>query len=162
MKHMLMSFAPYDICRILQGDKDREIRQKFPKDFQGWIYMYCTKNSGMVLCDERSVIDCGKYICVPDATFKKNRHLCECNGEVIGRFWCNKVYSITSSCGVTEQMFYIDKIEVFKYSFVLGYFHHTKGGEPITKVTNYVYIKPFEDIYAVLNHNLRKKRGKRL
>ena len=43
MKAILMSIRPQHLVNILNGDKTIELRKRFPKDYRGWIYLYCTK-----------------------------------------------------------------------------------------------------------------------
>lgn len=82
MKAILMSIRPQHTCNILNGIKWWEIRKKFPKDYVGWIYIYCTKGKDM-LC-YRPNFD--GYACVPN--LYGNEHF---NGKVVARFWCDKV-----------------------------------------------------------------------
>ena len=44
MKAILMSIKPKYVAKILNGEKTIEIRKKFPKDYVGWVYIYCTKD----------------------------------------------------------------------------------------------------------------------
>lgn len=68
MKAILMSIRPKWVAKILNGEKTIEIRKRFPKDFKGWVYIYCTYNGNWV-------VGRGNLI----------------NGSVIARFWCDKV-----------------------------------------------------------------------
>ena len=43
MKAILISIKPYWVAKILNGEKTIEIRKRFPKDYVGWVYIYCTK-----------------------------------------------------------------------------------------------------------------------
>ena len=43
MKAILMSIRPQHLVNILNGKKTIELRTHFPKDFRGWVYLYCTK-----------------------------------------------------------------------------------------------------------------------
>lgn len=43
MKAILMSIQPKWVAKILNGEKTIEIRKRFPKDYRGWVYIYCTK-----------------------------------------------------------------------------------------------------------------------
>ena len=40
-----MSINPYWVAKILNGEKTVEVRRKFPKDYRGWVYIYCTKSN---------------------------------------------------------------------------------------------------------------------
>ena len=42
-KSILMSIKPQYVAKILNGEKTIEIRKRFPKDYVGWVYIYCTK-----------------------------------------------------------------------------------------------------------------------
>lgn len=50
MKAILMSIRPQHMAKILNGKKTIEIRKKFPKDYVGWVYIYCTKDSKKGWC----------------------------------------------------------------------------------------------------------------
>lgn len=43
MKSILMSIQSKWLCEILDGEKTVELRKRFPKDYRGWVYLYCTK-----------------------------------------------------------------------------------------------------------------------
>jgi len=43
MKAILMSIRPQHLVNILNGKKTIELRKRFPSDFRGWVYLYCTK-----------------------------------------------------------------------------------------------------------------------
>jgi len=82
MKAILMSIRPQYVAKILNGEKTIEIRKKFPKDYVGWVYIYCTKGGDMICY--RPNFD--GYACVPN--LYGNEHF---NGKVVARFWCDKV-----------------------------------------------------------------------
>ena len=88
MKTILMSIRPEWMALILNGEKTIEIRKKFPSDYVGWVYIYCTKDN-----KEGLHVAKDKWVCI-----KHNKVLKECcyNGEVIARFWCDKVEEITA------------------------------------------------------------------
>lgn len=105
MKGILLSIKPKYVAKILNGEKTIEIRKKFPSDYVGWVYIYCTKwnkneclipdlqpdkvyhplteklHRGVYSIVEENAIwnDCKKYIL---------------NGKVVARFWCDKVEEI--------------------------------------------------------------------
>ena len=89
MKCVLLSVNPRWVAKILNGEKTIEVRKKFPKDFRGWVYIYCTKDSKNT---------CLEYADNPD----KNKEGEWCitggypyaNGKVVARFWCDKVEDI--------------------------------------------------------------------
>jgi len=42
-KAILLSIQPRHLRNILSGKKVFELRKRFPKDYIGWVYLYCTK-----------------------------------------------------------------------------------------------------------------------
>lgn len=44
MKAILISIRPQWVAKILNREKTIEIRKRFPKDYVGWVYIYCTKD----------------------------------------------------------------------------------------------------------------------
>ena len=74
MKAILMSIRPQYVAKILNGEKTIEIRKKFPKDYVGWVYIYCCK---------QKKYEIGCHI---------NYH--KVDGKVVARFWCDKVEHI--------------------------------------------------------------------
>lgn len=91
MKAILMSIRPEWVVKILNGEKTIEIRKKFPKDYVGWVYIYCTKQNDLF----KSYIRMGYY------TTRSTADDLEYNGKgkVVARFWCDKV----------EEMYYCDE-----------------------------------------------------
>ena len=83
MKAILMSIKPQHTCNILNDIKWWEIRKKFPKDYVGWVYIYCTKKYDECLWYKNDskcyVLNYGK---------PTNDYL---NGKVVARFWCDNV-----------------------------------------------------------------------
>lgn len=100
MKSILMSIKPVWVCKILNGEKTVEVRKRFPKDYRGWVYIYCTKDQrweldygyedGWFLWDRKSHHYPFKYAEDFTPLF---------NGKVVARFWCDRVYEIESSGG---------------------------------------------------------------
>lgn len=89
MKAIMMSIRPRHVRDILNGDKIKEIRNRFPSDYVGWIYIYVTKGGGRLL----ELLD---Y----DMRFEMEENLdqegleCSCNmlnGKVVARFYCDGV-----------------------------------------------------------------------
>ena len=82
-KAILMSIRPKHVCNIFNLIKLLEIRKKFPKDYVGWVYIYCTKQSDLF----KSYIRMGYY------TTRSTADDLEYNGKgkVVARFWCDKV-----------------------------------------------------------------------
>ena len=82
---VMMSIRPQHTCNIVSLLKLWEIRKKFPIDYVGWVYIYCTKD---------------RKQCLVRNNINKTYHLDTCywdefesnlNGKVVARFWCDKV-----------------------------------------------------------------------
>lgn len=81
-KSILLSTNPEWVAKIFNGIKKTEVRSLFPKDYVGWVYIYCTK---------------GKDILVPSyCGYRVVKHSLHepLNGKVVARFWCDKVEEI--------------------------------------------------------------------
>lgn len=84
-KSILMSIQPKWVAKILNKEKTIEVRKKFPKDYVGWVYIYCTKGKPNIQ-QYLSLAGVG-VIAEP---IKPNY----INGKVVARFWCDKVEKI--------------------------------------------------------------------
>ena len=80
MKVIMMSIRPEWVAKILNGEKTIEIRKRFPKDYVGWVYIYCTKGKTTTINLETLLFD------NPQNAIR--------NGKVVARFWCDKVEEI--------------------------------------------------------------------
>ena len=105
-KSILLTLPPEIIVKVLNHDVSILVRKLFPKDYIGWVYLYCSKN-----CDKSNVIFV-KNICIPYCATKNpylffykeiedKREYNNCyqklNGKVVARFWCDKVEEIKPS-----------------------------------------------------------------
>ena len=88
-KSILLSIRPEWVEKILNGEKTIEVRKQFPKEYVGWVYIYCTKDSKNILCHYYD----GHWFTTKD---KNNNWKMYMNGKVIARFWCDKVEEITT------------------------------------------------------------------
>lgn len=92
MKSILMSIKPKYVAKILNGEKLIEIRKRFPKDYRGWVYIYCTKDRNALL--HKNIAD---IWWVENKDFRvKNKKLDikqqpSYNGYIVARFWCDNV-----------------------------------------------------------------------
>ena len=99
MKSILLSVKPEWLVKILNGEKTIEVRKKFPKDYVGWVYMYCSKNKSkgyLVKLYDHSTDDTLGYS-TPYYKFEKIKDEImpmPLNGKVVARFWCDKVEEI--------------------------------------------------------------------
>lgn len=101
-KAILMSIRPQYVAKILNGEKTIEVRKKFPKDFKGWVYIYCTKN-GLPLMRCSS----GKWF-VKDKNYDYDMRFCYYagyNGKVVARFWCDKVDKLETEFYIEEPLY---------------------------------------------------------
>lgn len=95
MKAILLSIRPNWVKLILNKKKIYEIRRQFPKDFVGWVYIYCTKDKNNLLHK-----NCANIWWIEDNDFqKKNKRLGIeqppiLNGKCVARFWCDKVLEL--------------------------------------------------------------------
>lgn len=80
MKAILMSIRPQWVVKILNGEKTIEVRKHFPKDYVGWVYIYCTKNKTTTINLETLLFG--------------NPKNAISNRKVVARFWCDKVEEI--------------------------------------------------------------------
>ena len=87
MKSILLSIKPEWVAKILNQEKAIEVRKLFPKDYVGWVYIYCSKGNKPLF-----------YYGYGDKTYSfhtkqkdANDIQHELNGKVVARFWCDKV-----------------------------------------------------------------------
>lgn len=98
MKAILLSIRPEWLVKILNREKTIEVRKLFPKNYVGWVYIYCCKNDN--LC-RISKISQDRYICGKDFDTRDFPHLSsgyDGKGKVVARFWCDKVDEYVSGC----------------------------------------------------------------
>ena len=89
MKAILMSIRSHHLANILNGDKTIELRKRFPKDFRGWVYLYCTKGKPY-LTRIYGEWDLTKYGCEESPS----GNVRTVNGKVVCRFWVDNVEEI--------------------------------------------------------------------
>ena len=96
MKSILLSIRPQWVAKILNEEKTIEVRKRFPKEYVGWVYIYCTK--GELLQRHWQKVDgIGKFITYGrEAKGKDYNSPHTLNGKVIARFWCDNVEEITT------------------------------------------------------------------
>ena len=94
MKAILLSIKPEWLVKILNGEKTIEVRKVFPKDYVGWVYLYCSKGKPRVIIQSNGVIAIdNKHYSYGDE---------ELNGKVIARFWCDKIEEIVCQNAFNE------------------------------------------------------------
>ena len=95
MKSIMLSVQPKWVAKILNKDKTIEVRKQFPKNYIGWVYIYCTKGNGkerlypVALLDKSNQVFKRAYR--EDHIDNRTNYL---NGKVVARFWCDKVSEI--------------------------------------------------------------------
>ena len=88
-KSILLSIRPEWVEKILNGEKTIEVRKQFPKDYVGWVYIYCTKDYKKILFEN------GGYGWRLNTWNKNKNAITTNNGKVVARFWCDKVETIS-------------------------------------------------------------------
>lgn len=92
MKSILLSIKPEWLAKILNGKKTIEVRKLFPKDYVGWVYLYCSK-------DKKNKLE---YCDINDGCWCANDGGDYYNGKVVARFWCDKVEEIVCQNAFNE------------------------------------------------------------
>ena len=86
-----MSIRPKWIVKIFNGEKHKELRSRFPKNYRGWIYIYCTKQQDIV---RLLGISKDRFVCEKDFDIKDFPRMSSgytAKGKVVGRFYCDNV-----------------------------------------------------------------------
>ena len=97
MKAILISIRPQWVAKILNGEKTIEIRKRFPKDYAGWVYIYCTKERPYLTRGVRGDV----YPSCVSSQGIVPHHL---NSKVVARFWCDKVEELMFLEGLYSQL----------------------------------------------------------
>ena len=105
MKAIIVSINPKWVAKILNGEKTIEIRKRFPKDYVGWVYIYCTKTKPRAILTDKGVIVANTLTVGGNSQYKSGYSL---SGEVVARFWCDKVEDFGSkyAYAMKDQHFY--------------------------------------------------------
>ena len=98
-KAILLSIRPNWVKLILNKKKIYEIRRQFPKNYVGWVYIYCTLDTKNGYLQKREIPDYfpkhqqeEKYRCVSVESLDKSAPIL--NGKCVARFWCDKVLEL--------------------------------------------------------------------
>lgn len=84
IKSILISIQPEHLVNILNGKKTLELRKTVPKNYKGWVYIYCTKNGDNLVYNGKSYqLEKGKKLDY------------DLNGKVVARFWFEEYEKIT-------------------------------------------------------------------
>lgn len=82
-KELLISIKPEHLVNILNGKKTLELRKTVPKDYKGWVYIYCTKGGKGLFKDNDYFL------------FNNGNSSLSLNGKVVARFWFDEYEEIT-------------------------------------------------------------------
>ena len=96
MKAMILVLSPKECVNLLNGDLSILVRKRFPKDYAGWVYIYCRDNATKDGWCMVSFRESQKHYYQPfskDAGYSPLDNYIG-NGKVVGRFWCDKVGEI--------------------------------------------------------------------
>ena len=78
-KSLMLSIRPEHLVNILNGNKTLELRKTVPKDFKGWVYIYCTRGKDIL---EYSFLG---YRTLRESSFYNNGIGMSLNGKVVAR-----------------------------------------------------------------------------
>lgn len=112
MESILMSIRPRHVANIFNGLKIRENRKRFPKDYRGWVYIYCTKGNHKLVKPK----DYNKYLLFTKGALNSTKEK-SLNGKVVARFYCDNVdmvydYYLEEICA----LFCLTNDELLKYA----------------------------------------------
>lgn len=86
-KSLMISIQPKHLVNILNGYKTLELRKNVPKDFKGWVNIYCTKGKKDILYKYKDKYYTQHYLTFTDCVEVLN-------GKVVARFWFNEYETI--------------------------------------------------------------------
>ena len=144
MNAILLSITSPWCVRILNKEKQYEIRRKFPRDFVGWVYIYCTKEKPYIKKYHVNNKNTETVVFAESNTFDDNSCI---NGKVVARFWCNKVHIIKPN--ITDHTYWANNgtgmtFEDFVYSCDGKELHAL----PITKLQIFEKPKELKEFYT--------------
>lgn len=101
-KSILLSVRPEWVEKILNGKKTIEVRKQFPKDYKGWVYIYCTKGEPYLYYNWntdtystttlKDLKNGWSRVCSPNNRLRAYQNgTVLTNGRVVARFWCDYV-----------------------------------------------------------------------
>ena len=149
MKAILLSIRPNWVKLILNKKKIYEIRRQFPKDFVGWVYIYCTKNGEYLTRGNKGNV-------YPSCCISNGIQEWHLNGKVVARFWCDKVDEMIvgeDCCGDAEieegysliEQTCLTEIEIIKY---LGGIYKSGYAIHISKLETFDKPKELGEFYT--------------
>ena len=98
MQAIMLSTTAEWVAKILNHEKYWEIRKLFPRDYVGWVYLYCTKDTKRGYLQRSDVPNYiadvlkVKYVLWDKSCVSNKKPVL--NGKVVARFWCSRVATI--------------------------------------------------------------------
>jgi hypothetical protein len=80
-EELLLVITPENLCNILKKKKTRELRSFIPKDFNGYVNLYCTFGTALIFDEILGTYELSNY------KVKKLTDYGVLNGRVVARFW---------------------------------------------------------------------------
>ena len=109
-KELMISIQPKHLVNILNGNKTLELRKTVPKDYKGWVYIYCPKGIKEILYKYkgRVYIYCTKSGLLVDNTSWIN--------YLIRNGFCKKDYTESPRFHTLKKIggAYMDRLEIQK------------------------------------------------
>ena len=86
-KAILISIKPEHVLDILNGTKTLELRKSVPKDYKGWVYIYCTKSKPYYEPRINGITNQKVWNIHNDFIYHT-----DLNSKVVARFWFDEYY----------------------------------------------------------------------
>jgi len=99
MKAIMLSMQPQWVAKILNGEKTIEIRKRFPINYVGWVYVYCTKKGETIWGKGTTFTEQVGEQYITGINYDM------LNGKVVARFWCDKITKIKYGRWVGQDTF---------------------------------------------------------
>ena len=104
-KSLMLSIQPKHLINILNGYKTLELRKTVPKDFKGWVYIYCTK--GKYYLGKNHDGNIGLYNIPAFGHYNKGGDL---NGKVVARFWFDEYIKLDYGETYSDEFYWRNSI----------------------------------------------------
>lgn len=152
MKAIMLSDQPKWVAKILNCEKIIEVRKRFPSDYVGWVYIYCTKEKDkheICICDNpiEHRIMCSRYHFLDNGeeariAFFNPRYI---KGKVVARFWCDKVEEIDVYTNRIYETKTLNQLELLEKSCLTHSELFKYLGEDYSKIGGYaIHISQLE------------------
>ncbi len=84
-EELLLVITPENLCNILKKKKTRELRTFIPKNFHGYVNLYCTFGTALIFDDITGTYTLSNYKVKKLTNYGTNINVL--NGRVVARFW---------------------------------------------------------------------------